>query len=288
METDFNKLKKRILTDKSFDLNEYSQNYVKRRLNARIISLELAKDSWGSYTKILEKDPKEYIRLFDTFSINVTEFFRDVSLWETLQRNVFPRIISEKTKIGTQPSIRVWSAACSSGEEPYSIAIIFKELLPRNISLTITATDIDEDALSKAREGIYQKDSLKNVGQICPGWLEKYFTQVVDPQAMSSLQMTERRKYRISDEIKSMVVFKKHNFLSDVHFGKMDIIFCRNASIYLSGDVKNRLLEKFCDNLVNEGLLVVGKSEIIFQNKGSYSFATLDLKEHIYRKIKPQ
>jgi len=272
----FERIKRRVFTDKGFDLNQYSQEYVKRRINARIMALGMEKDSWSSYVKLLESNPDEYTYLFDAFSINVTEFFRDITPWKVMSEKFFPELINEKKRYKPQ-SLRIWSAACSSGEEPYSIAIILKEILPPNFILSIIATDIDPDALERARKGFYGAASVKNVEKMNPEWFRKYFTDA--PPERSG-----EPRYRISESIRKMVFFKKHNFLADTPLIQIDVIFCRNATIYLTPEVKGRLMDVFFKSLVNNGILVIGKSEIIFMEKSKPYFYPIDAMEHIYRK----
>ncbi|OGS03765.1 MAG: hypothetical protein A2339_07775 [Elusimicrobia bacterium RIFOXYB12_FULL_50_12] len=277
--TDFDKLKKKIFEDRGFDFNQYGQEYVKRRLNVRIMALGIARDDWQGYLKVIEKEQEaEYLKLFDAFSVNVTEFFRDATAWKALREKYLPMMIAEKLKV--KPShLRIWSAACSSGEEPYSVAMLMKEILPRGLTLSITATDIDDDALNKARQGIYKKEALKNAEAGFGPLIQKYFRELPAPQ-----QPLDSQKYQLSDEIRNMVVFQKHNFLSEQPLAQIDIIFCRNVMIYLSPKVKEKLFETFYKALLPHGMFVVGKSEIIFLGKGKDYFYALDSKEHIYRK----
>ena len=275
-ERDFEKLKTKVLHDTGFDLNQYSQDYVKRRLGARMLTLGLTMESWADYIKVIESNREEYAKLFDFFSINVTEFFRDPSLWKKLRLETIPKIIAEKKASGSN-CLRIWSAGCSTGEEPYSLSIILKELLPKDVFLTYFATDIDPDALAKAQEGLYSKESLKNIGQVDQLWLNRYFTKELDPKK-------NVEKYRISNDIKKMVTFKKHNFLADKPISSVDLVICRNAMIYISPTVKDRLLGIFHQAMVQHGYLIVGKSEIINLGSAKSIFYAIDIAEHIYRK----
>ena len=282
-EQGFERLKRKVHADCGFDLDQYSQDYVKRRLNARMMVLGLALDNWDEYAKILSCNRSEYVNMFNTFSVNVTEFFRDVSLWKQLQENLFPEIVRRK-RISQSLSLRIWSAGCSTGAEPYSIAILLKEMLPPSFQLVIYATDIDEDALNQAREGYYHKDYLKNVPQMQDSWLRKYFTPVAT-KANTVLKMEGWEKYRISEDIRKMITTRKSNFLMDVPpSSQLDIVFCRNAMIYLTKEMKRKLIEIFHRALVQDGLLIIGKSELICMDKADTIFVPVDIKEHVYRK----
>lgn len=275
-ERDFEKFKQKVRGDTGFDLNQYSQEYVKRRIGSRMAMIGLKPDEWGGYIKAIDKNPEEYPKLFDFFSVNVTEFFRDPSLWRKLRKDTLPNILKDKAALKST-CFRVWSAGCSTGEEPYSLAMTLKDMIPSNMILSITATDIDADALTKAQAGLYSKESLKNIGLIDQTWLSKYFTKEVD-------EKKKIERFRISNDVKRMVLFKKHSFLADQPLTQMDMIICRNAMIYISHDVKDKLLEIFHRSLCHGGYLIVGKSEIIFMGKSKNLYYPVDAVEHIYRK----
>ncbi|OGS17142.1 MAG: hypothetical protein A2219_03355 [Elusimicrobia bacterium RIFOXYA2_FULL_50_26] len=279
----YDKLKKKIFLDRGFDLDKYGQDYVKRRLNARMMVLNIKRDDWASYLKVIEHNIVEYVPLFDAFSVNVTEFFRDITVWQSLRDTFFPQVIAERRQY-RPASLRIWSAACSSGEEPYTIAIILKEILPADVTLSIIATDIDDDALQKAAHGVYYRESLKNLEKNYPGWFKKYFTMVSQPVDPAGAITNHTEKFQIADEIKRMVAFKRHNFLIDRAPSQMDIIFCRNVMIYLAAPVKDTIMDMFSNALAPHGMFVVGKSEIIFLGRGKDYFYPVDAREHIYRK----
>lgn len=274
----FEALKKKIKTDRRFDLDQYGQDFVKRRINARLMSLKITQNDWGAYFKVLESDPEEYVKLFDCFSVNVTEFFRDISAWKALREKYLPAFLEGKRKKNSK-TLKIWSAACSSGEEPYSIAMMLKGFVPGDIQISITASDIDSDALSKAKKGVYAADQLKNVEGFHSGFMEKYF-KLLPKESSGPSNAFEKDRYQISDQIKNMVLFIKHDFLADTPLQDMDIIFCRNVMIYIAQKSKQALISVFNKALAPDGLLVIGKTEVLFTNE----FTSLDLKEHIYCK----
>ena len=279
----YDKLKKKVFSDRGFDFDKYGQDYVKRRLNARMMALNIKRDDWPAYLRVIEQDVSEYAPLFDAFSVNVTEFFRDITVWQSLRSTFFPQIIAEKRQ-QRPASLRIWSAACSSGEEPYTIAIILKEMLLPDFTLSIIATDIDDDVLQKAARGVYYREALKNIEKHYPELFKKYFTLVSEPVNPAGAITNHTEKFQIAEEIRRMVVFKKHNFLIERPPLQMDIVFCRNVMIYLAAPVKDTIMDMFSNALVAHGMFVVGKSEIIFLGRGKDYFYPVDAREHIYRK----
>ncbi|MFH1415185.1 MAG: CheR family methyltransferase [Elusimicrobiota bacterium] len=267
----FDKLKRKVYEDRGFDFSQYNERHVKRRINTRLMALRITEGDYRAYLKLIEKDGEEYNRLFDAFSVNVTEFFRDNNVWETLEKDIIPGMIEKKRETGSK-CFRVWSAGCSTGEEPYSMAILLSEILKKtktDLSVTIISTDIDKDAIEKAREGVYIKQMLKNVS---PGRLEKNFGKE-DPD-----------KYRISAAIKEMVIFKDHNFIRDRHLSNMDMVLCRNVVIYFTHESKDIVFENFYNALFDKGYLILGKSEILIAGKGKMLFTPVNTKEHIFIK----
>jgi chemotaxis protein methyltransferase CheR len=160
----------------------------------------------------------EYDRLFDAFTINVTNFFRDKSVYRIIKKTVIPELVSSKKKQGKK-IIRVWSAGCASGEEPYSMAILFHQILGKRIGdylISIYATDIDEKVIEKAIRGEYNAGAVSEVDEKI---LRQYFKRNL--------------KYGLKEEIRQMVRFKRHDLISDRPLAHLDIILCRNVLIYL-------------------------------------------------------
>ena len=278
IENEYALLRQRVFIDRQFDLSKYSEDYVKRRINARLFVLKIKKDNFAVYAEFLKKDPQEYVKLFDAFSINVTEFFRDPPLWNTLRQKYFPRLIEEKKK-NTLPNIKIWSAGCSTGEEPYSIAMLLEGLLPPGFSLSITATDIDNDALEKAARGVYDEAQLKNASAVDKAIIKKYFCPVADEKHKDLMKM------KITEGLKKYITFSQGNFMSDAGPRMNDMVFCRNAMIYIARHAKELIFQKVYDSLVDGGLFIIGKSEILPVLQGTYKFGIEFQPEHIYRKI---
>ena len=220
------------------------------------------------YMAVLKKDPSEYDRLFDALTINVTNFFRDKSTYRIIEDTVIPELVSSKKKQGKK-IIRVWSAGCASGEEPYSMAILFHKILGERIGdylISIYATDIDDKVMEKAKMAEYAAGAVSEVDETI---LRRYFNRNL--------------KYRLKEKIRQIVKFKQHNLISDRPLAHLDIILCRNVLIYFSRDLQMRLFDKFCEALNRGGYLILGKTESLAGEPAGL-FRSVSIRERIYRK----
>jgi chemotaxis methyl-accepting protein methylase len=254
-----------IRRSKSIDLGAYRRTFVARRLSGRMERVNA--ETGNAYLKIIRDDPAEFTSFLEALSINVTEFFRDPGVFEFLRNNILKELIRVKKAAGWR-MMRIWSAGCASGEEPYSIALMAREIIgdDPDFEVIVHATDIDNAALKRAREAVYPRDSMKNVGKII---LEKYFSPVYN------------EAYLLRDEIKKMVHFQKRDLISGPVLKRMDMVFCRNMMIYLSKEEKNALINKFSEALNTGGYLVVGKVESVL-NSGV--FEVVSTMNKIYHK----
>lgn len=210
-----------------------------------------------SYTELLQKakiDPLKGIerKIIDAISTNETYFFRDKSPFDLLQFKLLPDIIDKRTDGGRKPrqvNLRIWSAASSTGQEIYSIAMIIKELGldPKNYNITLVGTDISDAVIAQASYGKYNKfEATRGLSQ---GFLNKYFNQ-------------DGEHWRIKDEIRAMAQFRKINLMeSFAGLGKFDIIFCRNVAIYFSPETRKNLYQKLSGSLEQDGYLMIGSTE---------------------------
>ncbi|MHB9154423.1 MAG: CheR family methyltransferase [Endomicrobiales bacterium] len=255
------------------DCREYNESYIRRRVNARLMVNNLKQDEFSPYVKILKANPEELRRLFDILTVNVTQFFRDPTLWQQLARNIFPRAAEEKKK-AMGKTLRIWSCGCASGEEPYSLAILLKEIVERQgIVPQIVATDIDDFSLHAAREGVYLPPAFETMPK---EYMAKYFRQVA---------VKDKVKYEILPSVKSHVQFVNHNFLNEPAPAKdFDMVFCRNVIIYFTGEAKDRLMRTFHEALMEHGWLVLGKSEVLFTMKSQSIFYLYNSEDRVYRK----
>jgi chemotaxis protein methyltransferase CheR len=195
----------------------------------------------------------------DRMTINVSEFWRNANRWEILMNRFIPELLTANKRL------KVWSAACSTGEEPYTLSMILHDLniLP---ATNVLATDIDEGALERARRGIYVEASLREVPQ---KFANKYFTK-------------KDLMFHVSDQLKQAVRFQRQNLLVDMFETNFDLIICRNVIIYFTDEAKNMLYQKFARSLRPGGLLFIGSTEQIF-NPGQYGLEAADT--FFYRKL---
>ena len=227
---------------KGFDLKQYRITFLKRRIDTRLRTRGV--DTYLQYSNLLDVDPTEYLSLFGSISINVTEFFRNNDVFVIFNSKIVPELLLHKSKFNT---LRIWSAGCATGEEPYSLAMILNESIGKTNAqpFKIFATDINAKAIDIAKKGKYHKSSLKHVS---PEFLEKYFTKLSDDE------------YEVSPEIKNSVVFNIGD-LTSVQVNHLDAIFCRNVMIYHDKARQKILYKKFHDMLNSQGFLILGMDE---------------------------
>jgi len=238
------------------DLSLYKEAQMKRRLTT--LRQRRGYATFASYYQAVAQDKELLAELLDRMTINVSEFWRNPNRWEVLES----RFLTEMLQ--TSRRLKCWSAACSTGEEPYSLAMI----LARKGALAeskLLATDIDDNALSKAKLGVYHERSVKDVPR---EYVDKYFKR-------------SGESYYVSDELKRGVTFAKGNLLTDAFESNFDLIICRNVMIYFTEDAKTLLYQKFAKALRPGGILFVGSTEQIF-SPGQYGLASADT--FFYRK----
>ena len=249
------------------DFSFYRKNTLFRRIERRKGIHQI--DKLSTYVRFCQENPKEVEILFKEILIGVTSFFRDPEVWEKLREQIIPEMFS---KLPNRSILRAWVVACSTGEEAYSLAIIFREALDKfknkpNISLQIFATDLDQDAIDKARKGLY---SLNIVNDVSPERLDRFFT-------------IESEGYRVVASIREMVVFAPHNVIKDPPFTKLNILTCRNMLIYLEPELQKKLILLFNYSLNPGGVMVLGTAESL--NKQSVGFKEIDSKFKIYIRL---
>lgn len=235
------------------DLNLYKEAQMKRRLET-FIAAEIGEVNYSAFIDKLNKDKDLFSRLKDRITINVTEFYRNPNVWNRIKDVVIPELIKDKK------TLTIWSAACSSGEEPYSLAMLLNEHF-KNINWKILATDLDETILNKASRGIYGEYQISSLD---PKLKEKYFTEVDLSNAKHGDGFVSGESiYEISKDLKKKVVFKQHNLLADEFPKDVDLILCRNVVIYFTEESKAVLYEKFYNTLRKDGMIVIGSTEHI-------------------------
>ena len=185
--------------------------------------------------------------LYDSFinylTINVSEFYRNPKQWELLAKEILPQL----SKVKNISDLKIWSSACSTGDEPYTVVMILNEFIPLN-KIKVLATDIDLDAINKAKQGIYPARSIKDLPQ---KYLDKHFKKIDDSN------------YQVSQEVRNCVDFRQLNLLSDTYPANVDIIICRNVLIYFTEEAKDMVFKKFSQSLAKDGILFIGSTEQI-------------------------
>ncbi len=260
----FESLLRYIQESRGLDFRGYKRTSLRRRITLRMEAVGVAE--FGAYQSHLEVDPGEFESLLDTVLINVTSFFRDPEAWEVLRTEVIPRIVAEA---GARP-IRVWSVGCASGEEPYTIAMLFAEALgTRELGerVKIYATDLDEEALRAARQATY---SARDVEGVPPPLLESYFERT-------------NHHYVFSRELRKSVIFGRHNVVRDAPISRIDFLVCRNLLIYLEAETQDMVLPRLHYALAPEGHLFLGKAET--QLARSALFRPVEMKHRIFVKV---
>jgi two-component system CheB/CheR fusion protein len=249
------------------DFSLYKKTTVYRRIERRMGIHQIHRIA--TYVRFLQENPQELDLLFKELLIGVTSFFRDPAAWDQFGGEVIPALLA-----GRPPSqaLRAWVPGCSTGEEAYSLAIVFKEALEqlvpaRNSTLQIFATDLDREAIEKAREGVFPTNIAADVS---PDRLGRFFVQV-------------ERGYQVAKSIREMVIFAPQNIIMDPPFTKLDILSCRNLLIYLTPELQKKLLPLFHYSLNPGGFLFLGSAETI----GSFTdlFALLEGKARLYRRL---
>ena len=255
----YESFKEAILDLTKIDLNYYKERQMKRRIDALITKHGIS--TYTDYVGKLRTDKTYYDEFINYITINVSEFYRNPEQWILLEKEVLPYLIDRFGK-----SLNIWSAACSTGDEPYSLVMLLSKFFPLE-NIKILATDIDRLVMEKARIGLYHVKSLKSLPE---EFLKKYFVQVND------------RTYQISDSIKKCVEFRQHDLLKDPYPKDQHLIVCRNVLIYFTDEAKNKIYSEFHAALKKDGLLFVGSTEQMIQaNQLGY----MNHKSFFYKKM---
>ncbi len=252
------------------DLARYKPAFIKRRLDRRMRILNISE--YSQYAHILKNDRKEFEEIFSSLSINVTNFFRDSTVFDRFQLSILPQILSG---LGENKKIRVWSAGCASGEEPYSIAIMFKQAIEKmtNLDVEVVANDVNKTAIQFAERGRY---AAKSVESLPHDIIKNNFLKISDDG--------DNVEYEVVQSVKDKVTFKVGDILSDT-LQSFDVIFCRNVLIYYEKEAQELILTKFYKGLKDTGYLVLGMDETMFGRRCQKLFNPLMARERIYQKM---
>ena len=246
---DWGLFKQKLKARTEIDLDLYKEPQMKRRINNLV--MRAGYKECCAYFDHVCKDKDEFAAFIEYLTINVSEFFRTPEKFSKLETDVIPDLLKRSSKLN------IWSAGCSIGAEPYSLAIIMKEMTP-GTRHRILASDLDIEILAKAKRGVYTADEIKCMS---PERRRKYFDE-------------DSGHYAVKQEIKSMIEFKRHNLLQDKFETGFDLILCRNVVIYFTDEAKDQLYRHFFEALKPGGILFVGATESIlnFRKMGYTSF----------------
>jgi two-component system CheB/CheR fusion protein len=252
---------------RGFDVTVYKRPSLERRFRRRMEFVDCA--SFAEYLDYLEVQPEEFEQLFDTLLINVTEFFRDPPAWEHLQQVALPQVLAEKA---ADEPIRVWSAGCATGQEAFTIAIVLAEILGIDAyrqRVKIYATDVDEEALGRARHAAFSERDLESV----PADLQTRYFERTD------------HHYTLRQDMRPTLIFGRNNLIDDAPISRLDLLVCRNTLMYFNAETQGRILRHFHFALRPSGVLMLGKSEMMISHREQ--FTPSDLKHRIFRPAAP-
>lgn len=240
---DYEYFKSTVYELTKIDLNSYKEKQMKRRIDTLIAKNGVT--GYEKYIQMIKSDKRMFDEFVNYLTINVSEFYRNPEQWQLLDKEMIPELIN---KFGS--NLKIWSAACSTGDEPYSLVMALSKYLPLH-KIKIIATDLDKKVIEKAKMGLYSEKSILNVPK---EFKEKYFTQIGP-------------SYQISENIKSRVEFQEHNLLKDTYPQDCHLIVCRNVLIYFTEEAKDEVFLKFHKSLVHGGILFIGSTEQVINYK---------------------
>jgi chemotaxis protein methyltransferase CheR len=264
---DMGRLLAKVAAERGLDLTQYRGAYVERRIAARLRVLNL--HTYRQYAKLLDSCPEEYAKLLDALTINVTDFFRDPPVYQLFRTQIVPEIIERKTR-SRHRMIRIWSAGCATGEEPYSLAMSFLSALGPDapgFMLTVVATDLDPNAIATASKAEYDIAKLKHIPK-------------VDQMRFCDV---DGDRFRIKPEVTKHVKFRRLNLFTDEPIHVVDVIFCRNVFIYFTREQQAKVLTAFAGSLTHGGYMVLGRSEKMAAGVAD-SFELISGRDRTYRR----
>lgn len=260
-------LKKEISIKTGFNCNEYTDSFLKRRVHTRLYALDL--ETYEDYIKRLIKDEHEKELLLKELTIHVTNFFRNKDAYDSFIAGTMMELLNEKKK-NNKKSLKIWSAGCSTGEEPYTIAMILKEILGERVNdffISIIGTDLSAETIEKAEKGVYDKIQLKETP---PEYIERYFDK-------------KGEFFHIKEEVKDMVRFEVADILNSSKPKCLDLLFCRNTVIYFKRELKEKLYLEFYHCIDQSGYFIMGMTESL-SGSAKDLFVAIDNKNRIYKK----
>ena len=264
-EDEFKQFRDHIYNESGIHFSESNRTILESRLKERLRKTGV--EAIESYYKKIRDDKEEMRTLLDTVTTNLTRFFRNNMHFQTLEHYVIPELVKYKQDKGN-PKISVWSAGCSTGEEPYSIAMVLKDKVPSNFKISVVASDLSLKSLMTAKEGYYPDNKMSGVPE---KYLQRFF---------------ERKDggYQVKDELKNLIRFDYHNLKFESGLTDLDVVFCRNVIIYFDETAQKSVIEKFYRAMNNHSYLFIGHSESLFGMNTNFEFLKTDWAV-IYRKF---
>ncbi len=249
---------RKVIYDKSgITFSATNRSILDSRLKEKL--REKALGSIKEYYDLIMSDEGEMKIMLDSVTTNLTRFFRNQPHFDALINYVIPHVIEEKKKTG-DTKIKIWSAGCSTGEEPYTIAMILKEILPPSYTFQITASDISLKSLMVGQQGFYADSRIQGVP---PNFLSKYFTK-------------NEKGYQVNSDLISTIKFDYHNLRNDSGMRNLDVVFCRNVLIYFDEAAQKACIDRFWDAMGNKSYLFIGHSESLFGMDTKFEFLKTD------------
>lgn len=256
---DYEAFKQSFYQMSDIDLNSYKEGQMKRRIDNFVSKVKA--DNYIQFLGMIRNDDKLFEDFMLHLTINVSEFYRNPTQWKTLENEIIPELLKKNRKI------KIWSAACSTGDEPYTLAMIFSELFPKG-QFSILATDLDQDVLKKAKVGRYIDKSIKELPKV---YQTKY------------MKKNEDGTFSVSEELKSCIQFQQHNLLKDEYPKGIDLLVCRNVMIYFTEEAKDEIYAKFAESLNDDCYLFIGSTEQII---ASAKYGLKSIRSFFYQKQK--
>lgn len=256
-DADFERFRKIIYDESGITFSATNRPILDSRIKE--ILREKKIETASEYYALILRDHEEMKKMLDSVTTNLTRFFRNQPHFDALEKYVIPHILEEKRKNGDR-TIRVWSAGCSTGEEPYTIAMILKRILPLGFTFSVTASDISLKSLMVAQQGFY---AANKVDGIPPDYLAQFFTK-------------KENGYQISKEIMNCVKFDYHNLKNDSGMRNIDVVFCRNVMIYFDEPAQLYVLNRFWNSMARHSYLFIGHSESLFGMDTKFEFLKTD------------
>ncbi len=254
------------LESAGIEVNAYKKRYLMRRIKARMSKLNL--NSYKGYLEVLNKSKKEITELHESLSINVTRFFRNRDTFETIRDEILPALV-KNARVNNRSEIKIWSAGCAVGAEPYSLAMIASDVVPSSVNVRIFASDIKDELINIARFATY---SDQYVAEMHPFEINSYFN------------MNEHGEYIVKPHIKKMVSFSNIDLMKDSYPTGIDLILCRNVLIYIEKESQKKIISNFFRSIRENGMVILGRTETLFVDWRKH-IKIISTKHRIYQKI---